>query len=97
VLRAITDASFPAGKEELLRVAQAGNAPPEVIQALQEIPAEQYENKHEVAQSVRTEADSDLQHSAAQHAKQAAQGGKPGLSEKLRDAPKPPVEEELDR
>ena len=96
ILRAITDATFPAGKEELLRAAQAKEAPPEVLTALREMPPEQYQNKQEVAQSVRTDPDSDFPHSAAQRAKQAGQH-KPGVAEQLRDAPKPPVDEELDQ
>lgn len=96
VLRAITDASFPAGKDDLLRVAQEGNAAPQVMDALRQIPPEQYENKEEVARSVSTPPDSDRPHSASQRAEQARKGGKPGMTQYLRDAEKPPVERELD-
>ncbi|MGW8379009.1 DUF2795 domain-containing protein [Streptomyces sp. ODS28] len=96
VLKAVTDASFPAGKEELMKAAQEAHAPPQVMDALREMPPEQYENKNEVARSVRVDPDSDAPHSDAQRAKQAAQHGKTGMAEQLRDASKPPVQEELD-
>ncbi|MGN9790647.1 hypothetical protein ACTMTU_06020 [Streptomyces sp. OZ13] len=50
-----------------------------------------------MARSVRTDPDSDLGHNASQKAEQARKGGKPGLSEHLRDASKTPIQEELDR
>ncbi|MEV8565501.1 DUF2795 domain-containing protein [Streptomyces sp. NPDC051322] len=53
--------------------------------------------KEEVARSVRSDPASDLGHGRAQRAEQARQGGKPGLSQHLRDAPTPPVEDELDQ
>lgn len=97
ILHAITDVSFPADKEELLRVAEESDASPEVLKALREMPPEQYENKNEVARSVHTDADSDQPHSAAQRAKQASQHGKTGMTQQLRDADKPPVQQELDK
>jgi hypothetical protein len=39
--------------------------------------------------------DADLDYSAAQKAKQARLGGRPGLSQHLREVPEPPVEDEL--
>ncbi|UNZ16397.1 DUF2795 domain-containing protein [Streptomyces sp. 891-h] len=97
VLAALKDVDFPAGKDELLQAAEESSAPPEVHVALRGIPPEQYANREEVARSVRVDPDSDLGHSRAQHAEQARQGGKPGQSQYLREAPKPPVEDELDR
>ncbi|GAA2592813.1 DUF2795 domain-containing protein [Streptomyces axinellae] len=95
VLAALDDVDFPAGKDELLRA--ASNAPQEVYAALRGIPPEEYANREEVARSVRVDPDSDLDLSPAQRAEQARQGGRPGQSERLREAPKPPVEDELDR
>ncbi|OEU96629.1 DUF2795 domain-containing protein [Streptomyces oceani] len=96
VIRAVTDVSFPANKDELLRVARSNDASPGVLAALREMPPEEYANRDEVARSVRTAPDADRPHSAAQRAEQARKGGKPGLSERLRDAERPPVEEELE-
>ncbi|MDJ1132972.1 DUF2795 domain-containing protein [Streptomyces iconiensis] len=96
VLKAISDVSFPAGKDDLEQVAQRSGASPGVMAALAGIPPEEYANKDEVARSVRTPADTDIPHSAAQKAQQARKGGKPGLSQHLRDAEKPPVERELE-
>ncbi|MGV9570260.1 hypothetical protein ACWDRX_11960, partial [Streptomyces nigra] len=46
--------------------------------------------------SVRVDPASDLDLSPAQRAEQARKGGRPGQSQHLRDAPKPPIQEELD-
>jgi hypothetical protein len=97
VLRAVKDATFPAGKDELLRAARRSGASDEVVAALRGVPPEQYANKEDVARSVRVDPDSDLGHSPAQRAEQARQGGKPGQAQQLRDVGKPPVEDELDR
>ncbi|MET9859259.1 DUF2795 domain-containing protein [Streptomyces smyrnaeus] len=97
VLAALDDVDFPAGKDELLEAASSSGASAEVRAALRGIPPEEYANRQEVARSVRVDPDSDLDHSAAQHAEQARQGGRPGQSQYLREAPKPPVEEELHR
>ncbi|OKJ95099.1 hypothetical protein AMK26_31380 [Streptomyces sp. CB03234] len=97
VLGAIKDADFPADKDTLVSAAQRAGASEEVIKALRGIPAEQYTNREDVARSVRVDPDADLGHSRGQRAAQARQGGKPGLSQHLRDAPKPPVQEELDQ
>lgn len=97
VLAALEDVDFPADKEALLRAARRADAPQEVIHALRGIPREEYTNRDDVAHSVRVDPDSDLGHSPAQRAEQARRGGRPGQSQHLRDVPKPPVEEELDR
>jgi hypothetical protein len=95
VLSAIKDVDFPAAKEDLLDAARRSSASEEVLKALRGIPPEQYGNHDDVARSVRVDADSDLGLTAAQRAEQARQGGKPGMSQHLRDAPKTPLQEEL--
>ncbi|WP_031505774.1 DUF2795 domain-containing protein [Streptomyces megasporus] len=97
ILGSLKDVDFPADKDELLRAARAKGASDEAMRALRGIPPERYDNREEVARSVRVDPDSDLDHSASQRAEQARKGGKPGLSQHLRDASKPPVEDELDR
>lgn len=97
VLGALKDVHFPAGKEDLVEAAKRSGASGEVVQALRGIPPEEYANKEDVAHSVRVDPASDLGLSKAQRAEQARAGGKPGLSQHLREVPKPPVEEELDR
>lgn len=97
ILSTLGDVDYPAGKDELIEAAKRGGGSEEVLTALRGIPAEQYANGDEVARSVRTEPDSDLGHSPGQRGAQARKGGKPGLSQHLRDAPKPPIEEELER
>ncbi|MCV2460950.1 DUF2795 domain-containing protein [Streptomyces sp. ICN988] len=97
VVSALKDVHFPAGKEELVQAAVRSGASPEVVKALRAIPPEQYANREEVARSVRVDPDSDLGLSPAQRAEQAREGGRQGQSQHLRDVPKPPVEEELDR
>jgi hypothetical protein len=97
VLGALKDVDFPAGKEDLMNAARAAGASEDVVAALRGIPAEQYANREEVARSVRVDPASDIGYSPAQRAEQARKGGKPGQSQHLRDVPKPPVEEELDR
>ena len=47
--QALRDVDFPAGKDELIRAAQASGA---VIRALRAIPPEEYANREEVARSV---------------------------------------------
>ncbi|GAB2881769.1 hypothetical protein GCM10027074_57650 [Streptomyces deserti] len=97
VVDAIKDVRFPASKDELIDAARRAGASEEVVAALRGIPPEGYANKEEVARSVRVDPDSDLGLSPAQRAEQARAGGKPGQSQHLRDVPKPPVQEELDR
>jgi Protein of unknown function (DUF2795) len=97
VLDALGEVDFPAGKDELLAAARAAGASEEVQKALRGIPPEEYANRDEVARSVRLDPDYDLGHDAAQKAEQARLGGRPGLSQHLRDVPEPPVEDELRR
>ncbi|WP_059009745.1 DUF2795 domain-containing protein [Streptomyces specialis] len=97
ILRAVKNVDFPAGKEELIREAKRAGASEPAVKALRGIPPEQYDSRAEVARSVRVPADSDLGHSPAQRAEQAREGGRHGQAQQLRDVPKPPIQEELDR
>jgi Protein of unknown function (DUF2795) len=95
VLDALGEVDFPAGKDQLLAAARAAGASEEVQKALRGIPPDEYANRDEVARSVRLDPDYDLGYDAAQKAEQARLGGRPGLSQHLREVPKPPVEDEL--
>ncbi|WP_413755854.1 DUF2795 domain-containing protein [Streptomyces sp. MMBL 11-3] len=98
VVDALKDVDFPATKDELVEAARrTGGASDGVVAALRAIPPDEYANKDEVARSVRVDPASDLGLSPAQRAEQARMGGRPGQSQHLRDVPKPPIEEELDR
>ena len=97
VLEALVQVDFPAGKDDLLAAAQAAGASEEVLKALRGIPPEEYGNRDEVARSVRVDPASDLGYSPAQRAEQARLGGRPGLSERFREVPATPIEEELSR
>ncbi|CAM5557942.1 MULTISPECIES: DUF2795 domain-containing protein [Streptomyces] len=97
IFEAIDAVDFPAGKETLVETARRAGASGEVVVALQEIPAEQYGSRQDIARSVRLDPDSDMHRTPGEKGAQARQGGKPGLSQHLRDAPKPPVDEELER
>jgi hypothetical protein len=88
---------FPAAKDDLIRAARAVGAPADVVKALRAIPPVEYANRQEVARSVPADPTADRPVSPAQRAEQARLRGKPGLSQRLRDVPRPPVEEELDR
>jgi hypothetical protein len=97
--QALRDVDFPAGKDELIRAAQAAGAPGEVIRALRAIPPEEYANREEVARSVPKDPAEELQPSPAQQAAQARERRRHGgqhLSQYLREVPKPAVEDELD-
>lgn len=97
VLDALGEVDFPAGKDDLLEAARAAGASEEVVKALRGIPPEQYANRTEVAQSVRVDSDDDLDLDAAQRAEQARLGGRPGLSQHLREVPDTPIQDELRR
>ncbi|MEU2927238.1 DUF2795 domain-containing protein [Streptomyces sp. NPDC007251] len=97
VLAAVKDVSYPADKEHLVEAAREAGASDEVLKALRGIPAEQYTGREDVARSVRVDPDSDLDRTAAQRAEQAREGGKPGLSQHLREEPRTPIQEEFDR
>jgi Protein of unknown function (DUF2795) len=96
VLGALKDVDFPADNDRLVTAARAAGASEEVVKALRGIPPEQYTSREDVARSVRVDPDSDPGLTATQRAEQAREGGKPGLSQHLRDAPKTPIQEELE-
>lgn len=96
---ALRDVDYPAGKEELIRAAEAAGAPEEVIRALRAIPPEVYRNREEVARSIPGDPAEELDVTPAQRAEQARERRRHGgehLSQYLREVPKPPVEGELD-
>ena len=96
--QALRDVDFPAGKDELIRAAQAAGAAGEVIRALRAIPPEEYANREEVARSVPTDPAEELHPSPAQRAAQAREHRHHGgqhLPHYLREVPKPAVEDEL--
>ncbi|AYN42809.1 DUF2795 domain-containing protein [Streptomyces dangxiongensis] len=95
VLDALKDVSFPADKDRLLSAAREAGASDEVVEALRGIPAEEYGGREHVARAVR--ADPDLGHDATRRAERARHGGRPGVAQHLRDAPKTPIHEEFDR
>ncbi|WP_234439047.1 DUF2795 domain-containing protein [Streptomyces sp. NRRL B-3229] len=95
-MNALKDVDFPATKDELVEAARrTGGGSEEIVAALRAIPPDEYTNKDEVARSVRVDPASGLGLSPAQRAEQARKGGR-RQSQHLRDAPKPPVQEELD-
>jgi hypothetical protein len=98
VKRALTNADFPATKEELIRAAEAAGAPDNVIAALRAIPPEEYANRAEVIRSIPTDPTADLDLSPAQRAEQARatrhRSHPQRLSEQMREVPKPPLEED---
>ncbi|WP_049568286.1 DUF2795 domain-containing protein [Streptomyces sp. SBT349] len=97
ILRVVADADYPAGKDELIRQAKRAGASKGAVAALRGIPPEEYGNRAEVARSVRLPATAGEGLTPAQRAEQAREGGRPGQSQWMRDVPKPPVQEELDR
>ncbi|GAA3133653.1 hypothetical protein GCM10010521_19340 [Streptomyces rameus] len=97
VLAALKGVDYPADKDRLVSAAREAGASEEVVEALRGMPAEQYAGPEEVARSVRVDPDADLGHTAAQRAQQTRAGGKPGISQHLREEPKTPIQEEFDR
>ncbi|GAA2204660.1 MULTISPECIES: DUF2795 domain-containing protein [Streptomyces] len=97
VLDALKDVTYPADKDRLVSAARQAGASDEVVKALGGMPAEEYTNRADVARSVRVDPDSDLGTDATQRAEQARHGGKPGLSQHLREEPRTPIQEEFDR
>ncbi|MFF9520404.1 DUF2795 domain-containing protein [Streptomyces achromogenes] len=97
VLDALKDVTYPAGKEKLISAARQAGAGDEVVKALRGMPAEEHAGRAEVASSVRVDPDSDLGTDAGRRAGQAPRGGRPGLSQHLREEPKTPIQEEFNR
>ena len=95
---ALRDVDYPAGKQELIRAAEAAGAREEVMRALRAIPPEVYRNRQEVARSIPGDPAGELRVTPAQRAEQARERRRHGgehLSQYLREVPKPPLEEEL--
>jgi hypothetical protein len=97
VVNALGDVAFPADKETLVEGAVAAGASGDVVAALRALPPEQYGSRDEVARSVIVDPEADRNLSPAQLAEQARLGGRPGQSQHVREVPKPPVEDEMDR
>jgi Protein of unknown function (DUF2795) len=98
VLAALKNVDFPAGKDELVRAAEAAKAPEPAVRALRAIPPVEYANREEVARSLPDNPAADRGLSAAQRAEQARERNRRrGLSQLDREVPKPVVEEELER
>lgn len=97
ILDAVSNVPFPAKKEDLLQGARDNGASDEVIAALREMPPEVYKSRSEVAASVRNPTDDDVPDSPGQRNEQRRRHKKSGLAQHQREAPKPPVEDELDR
>lgn len=95
VLDALDDVAFPADRDRLVHAAEEAGASGDVVAALRHMPNEEYGSRTDVAHSVDVDPASDLGLSDAQRAEQARLGGKRGLSQHLRDVPKPPLQEEL--
>jgi hypothetical protein len=97
VKRALKNVDFPAAKDQLVQAAEAAGAPEHVIAALRAIPPEEYANRAEVIRSVPADPAAGLDLSPAQRAEQAreARRGRPqGLSQYLRDVPKPALDDD---
>jgi cation diffusion facilitator CzcD-associated flavoprotein CzcO len=97
VLDALKDVTYPAGKEQLVSAARRAGASDEVVAALRGIPAEGYAGRAEVARSVRVDPDPHPGRGAGRRTRQARRGGKPGVSQHLREEPRTPIQEEFDR
>ncbi|MET9506578.1 DUF2795 domain-containing protein [Streptomyces sp. NPDC006622] len=89
-------ARFPAGKDRLVGSARGAGAPEEVVRALRAVPQEEYTSPRDVARSVRTDRESELERTTTRGAEQAREGSRRGLSRHLRSVPRTPIREELD-
>jgi len=80
VTSALDAADFPAGKDELIRVAQEAGADDRVLRALRSLPpAFEYANRDEVLRSIDTMEASGTTPSG--HAAQARAGGQPNVAQ----------------
>lgn len=97
VLAALRNVDFPAGKDELVQVAEA-RRPQSLPCALRAIPPVEYANREEVARSLPDNPAADRGLSAAERAEQARKRNRRrGLSQLDREVPKPVVEKEPER
>lgn len=91
----LDDLDFPAAKQEIVDHARRRGARPDADRALSALPRADYRNRAEVLASVPK--DPAPERDAAERAYQQRHHRKPGLAEHMREAERPPVEEELDR
>ncbi|PRX48636.1 uncharacterized protein DUF2795 [Prauserella shujinwangii] len=88
---ALSDADFPAQKDDLVRDAEQAGADGDTIRALNSIPPVEYASLDEVEQSVPFDPgppDAETGERRRRHAK-------PGLSQQEKDVPEHPIVEEL--
>lgn len=89
--KALAEADFPAGKDDLARYAAQAGADDDTVRALRAIPPVSYANLTEVLQSVSLAPDREPADQAAQRRTHTT----PGLSEQDKDIPSHPIAEEL--
>ncbi|MFF8404318.1 DUF2795 domain-containing protein [Streptomyces sp. NPDC014846] len=94
VLDALKDVTYPADRDRLVTAAREAGASGGVVTALRGIPAEEYPSREAVARSVRADAHPDP---GRRRTERARHGGKPGLSQHLREEPRTPIQEEFGR
>ncbi|MER6263673.1 DUF2795 domain-containing protein [Streptomyces sp900105245] len=92
VLDALKDVTYPADRDRLVTAAREAGASGGVVRALRGIPAEEYPSREAVARSVRADAQP-----GRRRTERARHGGKPGLSQHLREEPRTPIQEEFGR
>jgi hypothetical protein len=83
---ALSAADFPAGKEDLVRMAEEGGAGERVLAGLRSLPLGDYDNVDEVVRSVDTVEASGTTPSEHAAQAQARPGGQPGLAQNQRTA-----------
>ncbi|MBF6329589.1 DUF2795 domain-containing protein [Nocardia transvalensis] len=91
VRQALSDADFPADKDQLVRYATQAGADDDTVRALRAIPPESYANITEVLQSVDLAPD----RAPADRAAQRRTHTHPGLAEQEKDVPAGPIVDEL--
>ncbi|MEU4837890.1 DUF2795 domain-containing protein [Nocardia testacea] len=91
VRAALSDADFPAEKQDLVHCATRAHADADTVRALKAIPPETYGNLREVLQSVNLEPRRSPADRAAQHRTHSH----PGLAEQEIEVPPNPIAEEL--
>ncbi|SFB19843.1 Protein of unknown function [Amycolatopsis marina] len=88
---ALTDADFPASKDDLVRYAERAQADADTVRAIRSIPPVEYSSLSEVVRSVPLEED----RTEADRAAQRQSHTKPGVAEQEKDTPTNPIVEEL--
>jgi len=81
---ALAAADFPAGKEDVVRMAAEGGAGGRVLAGLKSLPLGEYDNVDEVIRSVDTVEASGTTRSQHAAQAQARPGGQPGLAQNER-------------